>query len=427
MAVGEQLARRYRPYTLDGYIGNEKVKETVYKILSSGSRPQAIMLSGVTGCGKTTLARIIASWYMCENPNEDGSPCGECETCQLFKEYITTGVTEDFMGDVQEIDITDKSGKQDMDNIINSFREPSMYDRWKVFILDECHMATKQAQNRLLKEVEEPQENVLIVFCTTDEDAMLPTLKNRCQLKLEITKPTMKELVVLMDKVCKSENVPCDVEGLRRIAVRSNFVIRDSLNNLGTIVQAKQSAKAKDVAEVLNLITDELIKKFFKSYIDKDYVSYLTVLGDVKKRYSFKDFLNEIEAFVVRGVYVINSVKLEGLSGEEMVEYAEIFKQFSVSELAEILSEIERMGKGNIELNLINFMYNAAKNERELAIDDKIDLLAEKELEDSKEITKQEVKVRNDNIEKLNLAVRKSTETRANELSQEVSIESLLD
>ena len=181
------FARKYRPSTLEGYIGNEKLKETVKRIMASGKKPQSILLTGNTGCGKTTIARIIESWYICENPGEDGSPCGECLTCCNMKDYIENGNAE-MLPDIKEIDVTDKGGKGDMDALIEEIEYPAFGGGWKIYLLDECHAMTMAAATRLLKIVEEPPEKVLVIFCTTDPQKMLETLKNRCQLKLKVVK-----------------------------------------------------------------------------------------------------------------------------------------------------------------------------------------------------------------------------------------------
>ena len=198
--------RKYRPNTLARYIGNEKLKETAMKALSSGKRPQVILLWGDSGCGKTTFARLLAKEYSCLDRDENLGACGQCINCQTIDDYIATGDTS-ILTNIQEIDITDQSGKKDLDAVLADMELPSYDNEWKIYIMDECHMASAGLQNRLLKIAEEPPEHVLILLCTTNPEKLIDTLKNRCQLQLHVTKPKVKELAGLLRYVCENEQV----------------------------------------------------------------------------------------------------------------------------------------------------------------------------------------------------------------------------
>ena len=289
MSEDLSFARKYRPNTLDGYIGNTKIKETVHRIMSSGKRPQSILLTGNTGCGKTTLARIIASWYMCEMPNEDGSPCGECIQCQYMKEYIETGNTE-LLPDIKEVDVTAQGGKGDIEALLEEIEYPAYGGGWKIYIFDECHKLSSAAGNRLLKTVEEPPEKVLMVFCTTDPQMMLETLKNRCTLKLKVTKPTTNELCGLLKRVCLSVGKEYDLQGLRMICSRSDYVIRESLQNLETVISSRGDATGKSVSEEFQEVSDSLVFDFYNAYLNRDYLDYVSILYKIKTTYSFDLF-----------------------------------------------------------------------------------------------------------------------------------------
>ena len=143
--------RKYRPTTISTYIGNDKLKDSIMKSLKNGNRPQVMTFYGDSGCGKTTMARLVAKEYLCEDRNEETGACNSCPNCQALDEYITTGVTDN-MQYVREVDIASESGKRDLDAIVEDMMLPS-FD-WKVYILDECHEASIGAQNRLLKIVE---------------------------------------------------------------------------------------------------------------------------------------------------------------------------------------------------------------------------------------------------------------------------------
>ena len=354
------FARRFRPTTMANYVGNEKNKETIKRYLK-GKKPQSILLTGNTGCGKTTIARLLVKEYLCEDRDEEKGACGVCNSCIAVDDYILTGSTE-MLPDIHEIDITDKSGKSDIDSILETVEYPSITGGWKVYLLDEVHMASRQAQSRILKILEEPPEDVLFIFCTTDPDKMLDTLKNRCQLKLSIVKPTLVDITSLLKRVCLEESKDYDLEGLRTIASRSEFVIRDSLNNLERVLETRGDAKSTSVNEEFNEISNALLFQFYRAFREKDFLAYMGLLYKIKVSFDFRQFLVSLNNFTMRGIYILNGVDVEGISEDELVSYKELFKSFTTEELSYILSSLRRMDIGDIEANLIGFIYCQNEN-----------------------------------------------------------------
>lgn len=354
------FARRFRPTTMANYVGNEKNKETIKRYLK-GKKPQSILLTGNTGCGKTTIARLLVKEYLCEDRDDEKGACGVCNSCIAVDDYILTGSTE-MLPDIHEIDITDKSGKSDIDSILETVEYPSITGGWKVYLLDEVHMASRQAQSRILKILEEPPEDVLFIFCTTDPDKMIDTLKNRCQLKLSIVKPTLVDITSLLKRVCLEESKDYDLEGLRTIASRSEFVIRDSLNNLERVLETRGDAKSTSVNEEFNEISNALLFQFYKAFREKDFLAYMGLLYKIKVSFDFRQFLVSLNNFTMRGIYILNGVDVEGISEDELVSYKELFKSFTTEELSYILSSLRRMDIGDIEANLIGFIYCQNEN-----------------------------------------------------------------
>lgn len=350
------FARYYRPSSLDSYIGNTKVKETIKRVLHKDKKkPQSILLTGNTGCGKTTLARIVSSWYMCENPNEDGSPCGECLTCEYMKEYIMTGNNE-MLPDIKEIDSSEK-GKNDMVALLEEMEYPAYGGGWKVYIIDESHALSLATSTLLLKPLEEPPEKVLIIFATTDPQKMLDTLKNRCQLQLKITKPNTTELAELLKRVCLDKGKDYDMQGLRIICSRADFVIRNSLNYLEQVIVSRGNATGVAVSEEFDEISDKIIFDFYNAYLSKDYLGYINVLYKIKTTFDFGIFLQSLTNFTTRGIYILNNISVEGLSEAEIKSYLEVFSRFSMEDIAYILSSLKKMPYGDIESNLMSFIY----------------------------------------------------------------------
>ena len=351
------FARKYRPSSLSGYVGNEKAKRSIVTALNGKKRPQTILLSGASGCGKTTFARIIAREYSCENRDNVKGACGVCPTCQELEDYILTGNT-DMLQFVRELDISKKRSVQDVEEIIEEMLLPTYDNQWRVYIFDECHMASNVMQNALLKVVEEPPESVLIMFCTTNPENMIETLRNRCQLRLEIKKPNNADLCNLLRFVADTEGFSYDTKGLSLIANRAGYVIREALIKLEQVYNEKGDAKLSSVLDVFEEVSDDLLFKFYRCILCKDTVGYVTLVHQIKSTVSLSTFVQNLEEFTKRGIYVINNAEVEGLTKQELGSYRALFGKFSVDKITYILGKLLDFKVGDIETKLLLFGYS---------------------------------------------------------------------
>lgn len=412
------FARKYRPTSVDSYIGNTEVKETVMRYLRT-SRPQSILITGNSGCGKTTMGRIIEKEYLCEDRDEETGACGHCMMCEAMDEYISTGVFEN-IPDVYEIDAAESSSKSNIDSVLSTIDYPSMAGGWKIYLFDEVHKLSQAAMSRILKVLEEPPENVLMILCTTNPEQLLDTIKNRCQLKLAVSKPTTSELTSLLKRVCLNESKDYDLAGLRMLASRADFVIRDSLNFLETVLATRGNATAASVSEQYKQVSDKIIFDFYKAYLEKDYLEYVRIMYEIKTKFGFPEFLTQLTTFTLRGIYILNSVNVEGLSTEEISSYSDLFKKFSIEDISYVLSSLKRMSLGDIETNLMAFIYVTQPIGGGVSEEKKI-------VESTDELSK-ESKFRNDNLQRLeNAKLREGAKVLTGELQQSVSISDMAD
>lgn len=304
----------------------------------------------------TSFARLLAKEYSCEDRNDETGACGQCISCQAIDDYIATGDTSS-LTNIQEIDITDQSGKKDLDSVLADMELPSYGDEWKIYIFDECHMATPALQNRLLKIAEEPPERVLILLCTTNPEKLIDTLKNRCQLQLHVTKPKVKELASLLRYVCENEQVEYDMEGLEFIANRGELTIRTALTNLQQVVTEQNSAEYKDAIKVFETVSNTIIINFFKALKAKDVFRYVTLLYEIKSKMELSVFVTELGGFVQRGIYTINGIQQDGVSDNELKVYRDLFGDMGVAQISFLLSRILGLDTRNLELELLMLGY----------------------------------------------------------------------
>lgn len=333
--MADNIATKYRPKTLDGYIGNKKLKADIGQMMGMPDEdlPKSFMFVGPSGCGKTTIARLIAKRYL-----------GIQKDDKTFDEYIETGDTAE-IENLMEIDVGQDRGIANMEAIKADMMVPSFDGGWKVYIFDEFHASSKVSQNALLKILEDTPDNVLMIFCTTNKSMIIPTILGRIQHIYTVTKPDNAELSSYLARICKEESWKFDPHGLQMISKLSGYQIRDALRNLAEVCDIYGDATQASVSQRFDVITDVYAQKFFMAYKNKDCVTGTNLLYRVKKSFDIESFYELLKEYILRGIYVRNGVPVEGYDTKELQSYKKLFKDFSMEDIAGLLMDLQDLNK----------------------------------------------------------------------------------
>ncbi len=243
------LARKYRPGTFDALIGQDAMVRTLSNAIASGRLAHAFLLTGVRGVGKTSTARLIAKALNCIGVDGSSgptmSPCSMCEHC--------TAIGDSRHMDVIEMDAASRTGVDDVREIIEGVRYAPVSARYKIYIIDEVHMLSKNAFNALLKTLEEPPPHVKFLFATTEIRKVPVTVLSRCQ-RFDLKRITQALLIQHFTGICAAEQVHADAEALALIARAAEGSVRDGLSILDqAIAHGHGTVSAEAVRDMLGL------------------------------------------------------------------------------------------------------------------------------------------------------------------------------
>tara|TARA_B100001057_G_C22819116_1_gene938696 strand:+ start:82 stop:1734 length:1653 start_codon:yes stop_codon:yes gene_type:complete len=324
------LALKYRPQIFEDLIGQEIVSETIINSIKSNKIPNAFLFSGIRGIGKTTIARIVAKSLNCTNGIENKCK-GKCNNCDA--------ITNSNHIDVLEMDAASKTGVDDVRDLIEFSRYGPTSSKYKIFIIDEVHMLSKQAFNALLKTLEEPPEYLKFIFATTEIKKIPITVVSRCQ-RFDLSRIKSTELFEFIKKIKDKENGKVTDEALKLIVKISEGSVRDSLSLLDRALLSLDKEKELDLKAAQKIFgyfdKSQLIELFnliLKGDENKVIENYRKIYDQgVEPKIFINDFLEVLYYFKN-----INSLSLEStnfsLNDEEFNKIKEISKNIDSESL----------------------------------------------------------------------------------------------
>ena len=359
------LSLKYRPKNFNDLIGQDIVAQTISNSLKLNKIPNAYLFTGIRGIGKTTIARIVAKSLNCKNGFDDNL-CSKniCENCEdiVNSKHI----------DVFELDAASRSSVENTKELIEFSRYPPTSSKYKIYILDECHMLSKQAWNSLLKTLEEPPEYLKFIFATTEIKKVPITIISRCQ-RFDLARVKSSELFTYIKKIKEKEDGKISDDALKLIVKISEGSVRDALSLLDRAILSADNNSELDLKKAQEIFGHfdrsqliNLFKLIFSGDEEGVLKSYRLIYNQgVEPKVFINDFLEVLYYFKN-----VNSLKVDGtnfsLNDEEFSAIKEITKkidsdtlllfwQFTIKTLGELDIVINQ--NFSIEMFLIRLVY----------------------------------------------------------------------
>ncbi len=305
------LAARYRPQTFAEVTGQETVKAILSRAAAEDKVAPAYLLSGTRGVGKTTIARIFAKALNCVHA-PTGEPCNQCEQCRR--------ITQGNHVDVVEIDGASNRGIDDARRLREAIAYAPMEGRYKVFIIDEAHMLTRESFNALLKTLEEPPPRATFILATTEAHKFPITIVSRCQHFIFKAIPEA-ELVAHLTRVLDKEHIPFEENAVRLLARRAAGSVRDSMSLLGqTLALGGEELTEASTRSVLGLAGQELYERLLDALKAQDCLAVAALTQELLERgVDLGFFLRELTT-LWRNLFLIRQAGAAACSALDMPE-----------------------------------------------------------------------------------------------------------
>jgi len=331
------LARRWRPQRFSEVVGQDHIVTTLQNAISQKRVGQGYLFIGTRGTGKTTIARILAKALNCQSGNGPVTePCCECASCQAIKDGSSL--------DVIEIDGASNRTIDNIRQIRDTVSIAPVSSRYKIYIIDEVHMLTKEAFNALLKTLEEPPAHVKFFFATTDPQKIPPTIMSRVQ-KFELHRMDWNTLNSYLSMMAEKEGLKATPSAIAAVARAGNGSMRDALSVFDQVLAwGGENVTEKDVAALLGLTNREIILELSDAIVRKDFECALKSVGKVMEGgRDAEQFILSLVQFY-RNLAVLKVTRDPGNLLEESPEYmAELKKAGEGYTIGQITAAIDEL------------------------------------------------------------------------------------
>lgn len=384
--MNESLYRKYRPMTFEDIAGQNHIKKYFKNASKKNNISHAYIFNGPRGTGKTTIARIISKLMNCKNPINN-NPCNTCENCKSINQNA-------FM-DVMELDAASNRGIDEIRQIRDSANYRPVAGKYKIYIIDEFHMLTREAFNALLKTLEEPPKHVIFILATTNMEKVPETIISRSQV-INFKNISNIDIEERLKYICKMENIETEDSVLQIIAKKAKGGMRDAISLLEQVIKFSSDniLKKEELYDVLG-IYDE---KYIETYI------YDLINGNTEKILKYNkeiyDMGKEPEILIEEGIEnLFDKIKKEGFQNKYI---------FTLNELNEILKELknneDKKMVFNIKTTILSYINSKDTQDKKILENLEKDFYGQSET-DEEDIIKNIMDFYTENNKKTNLAL----------------------
>jgi DNA polymerase-3 subunit gamma/tau len=330
-------ARKWRPQKFEDVVGQEHITATLKNAIKTNRIAHAYIFTGPRGVGKTTTARILAKALNCENP-KDFEPCNECAMCKTINDSQTM--------DIIEIDGASNRGIDEIRTLRESVKYAPTRGKYKIYIIDEVHMLTKESFNAFLKTLEEPPAHTIFVFATTDIHKVPLTIISRCQ-RFDFRRIQLDTIKSTLSKIAKEENISIDDKTLTLISKKADGALRDAQSLFDQVISfCGEKIDSETVSKMLNLIDDDLFFTISDAILEKDFnVVFQTTDKIYQNGWDFIDFTDGLLEHFRNIMTVILTERTELVETAEVyrTKYANYIQTFSKGDLLRILNYLSKL------------------------------------------------------------------------------------